>query len=224
MLLLLFAACQLDIGRDGTAVGNPTGMSVQTASATALTWKSATGTAERVTVTDCAGGVRETNLDATVDLLGGVVEVPAGTWCSVELRFTGPIELQAEAADTSSATLRLDVRRVRLTRTQGLVSDASPWVLELASPGWTSAADLGATGGAAVVIDAGDPRHDLLVEAIETGSALFEDRDDDGEVDDDERDGRLDDDDDDDTGDDDGSGGDDSGDDDSGDDDSGADG
>lgn len=174
----------------GTAVGNPTGMVAQTASATALSWTSASTALSGFRLDDCSGGSVDASVSGPLDLLGGTIQVPAGTWCGLELEFSGNLSLVAEASDGSDATLSLAVPSVRLAGAAH-TSNAGAWVLELADPGWTSAEELGAVDGASVVIDASSPQHDALVTTIRTLTTLYDDADEDGEVDDDERDDGL---------------------------------
>lgn len=187
LFLLSLIACNIENQPGGTAVGNPTGLSVETAPALDVTVKTATAALGDVTFTWCDGTVEAVSVGTSVDLLGGVdLETPAGTFCSVVFAFTGPLAVTATGPKGADITLSLDVISLRFANADGFTPDGTPVIVELGEPDWLSAAGLGATGVDDVTIDGG-PIHDQLVAIVRHRSACFEDTDGDGAVSDAER-------------------------------------
>lgn len=193
-MILGLLACLPDNPDGGTAVGNPTGMTAQTAAPADLSLERARAPVAGIELADCAGGGRSLQIGGEVDLLGGtLVEVPEGRWCGLRVVFDGEVALDGSAGATP-LSVRLQVAEVALTTTDAEV-DAGSWILELGSPGWLSTADIGSDGlldpssaehatvaaafvaGSRVVVDDGDG----LVSAAERAAALFTVADTEGE-------------------------------------------
>jgi len=182
-LLLSAVGCRSEPLRGGTAVGNPSIFSARVAPPEAVTVDAARIAVATLTATPC-GGQAQTLVEAgPVDLLAAQTWSVGGALCAIDLQPAAPLELSGGSGD-ARVQLALTLPRVQ----RGLsAAPTGALVFELGAPGWTSAAALGLSAGAVVQIDAADPRHDGLVDALIRLSAVYEDRDEDGEVDDDER-------------------------------------
>ncbi len=180
LLLSLLAACIVDPPDSGTAVGNPTGLTVDTAPGTGVSIVSATADVARVVTTSCAGEERAVAVVGSFDLLGGrAVDVPLGDACAVRVEFAGPLVFAGQGPDDSSFTLALSVASLELALTAP-PGDLPRAVLLLGEAGWVSDARLGLDPGETVVVGADDPLHDTLVDGLVTGTAVYRDADGDG--------------------------------------------
>lgn len=168
----------------GTAVGNPTGLTLDTAPGAGLAFTSAVADVASIEVTDLSGDTWTLEVDGPVDLLGGTrMEVPLADAARVRVNFAGPLTFRGAGAGDHSFALSLTVPslEIELAAAPGEVPDA---VLRLGAPDWATAATIGLTGPAtltgAVTVGADDPLHDALVDALTGGSALYGDDDGDG--------------------------------------------
>lgn len=170
----LLALLLVPLAGAGTAVGNPTGLTLDTAAGTGLAYTSAVAEVDAIVVTDRKGVVTTVAVDDRFDLLGGTrVEVPLADAARVAVRFGGPVEITgaSPAGDTFALSLDVDSLEVSLAAPTGELPDA---VLRLGAPGWLTADVLG-LDGADVAVSAGDPLHDVLVDALVGGAALYRD-------------------------------------------------
>jgi hypothetical protein len=179
-------ACQGGEDPGGTAVGNPTGLTVTPAAATEITWSTATAKVETVRLEDCDGVETPVQVGETLDLLEGIdLQVPSGTWCAMIVPFASTVDISGQSTAGHDVDLFLAVPQVRLATAGGFTVHGTPMVLELGEPGWVASEEVGADTGD-VVVESG-ALHDTLVARIETRSACFEDLDADGHVDTEER-------------------------------------
>jgi len=194
--LLLAAGCA-PATVEGTSVGNPGLTAVRVAPADQLAPSLARLDVATVTAVSCSGDRQTVVSGVELDLLApSQVALPGGALCGLELAPAAP--LQVEGTDGLGVAFRaaLTLPTLRLV-VDTLPVDGAASVLELATPGWLSPE----TFADGPLIEAGDPRHDGLVELVLSGAGLYPDDDADLEVDDSEREdrrGERDDDDDDD--------------------------
>jgi hypothetical protein len=172
----------------GTAVGNPTGFTLDTAPGAGLSFDSAVAEVDSIVVTDRKGVTWTLPVDGPFDLLGGTrVEVPLADAAQVRVVFAGPLVIVGEGPDDTRFTVALTVPSIDLAiaAPPGEVADA---VLRLGAPDWATATMLGLGTGPADV-DTDDPLHDTLADALAGGAALYADSDGDGRCGDEEVDG-----------------------------------
>ena len=197
-LPFLIMACG-DPGGDGTAVGNPGLVSMAVASVHDVEIRDAVIVADSITLEGCDGTSTE-----TVEIEGGGLgydgglEVPSGTWCWVWIPDSLLVVdgILASVVDDDDdeldgefyAELTLEAIQLSGPTTAGFeVAEDAELVLELGSPGWTSAEELGLEEDNFVVVEGEDELHDELAERVAEGTALFDDVDGDGWVDEAER-------------------------------------
>lgn len=210
LLCLVLGACRAG-PTQGTSVGNPGETRMSVARGTGLTTETAAITVVRTVWTDCVGVTTMLEVEQALDLLDPVVlDSPPGSWCRLDIRTRGPLALEATSDAGFEADLSLALGTVSVATRSAFFVDGNMLALELGSPGWLDAAELGVDGGDVVITEA-SAEHGLLVARVLGEAALYED-DGDGAVSEDERGGGAvadaasvgeDDDDDDDDGDDD---------------------
>ncbi|MES2638491.1 MAG: hypothetical protein V4850_03390 [Myxococcota bacterium] len=185
LALLLVSGLLVSGAHAGTAVGNPTGFTLDTAPGAGLSFDSAVAEVESIVVTDRKGVIWTLPVDAPFDLLGGTrVEVPLADAAQVRVVFSGPLVYSGEGPEDTRFTLALTVPSVDLAivAPPGELPDA---VLRLGAPDWATATMLGLGAGRADV-GAGDLLHDTLADALAGGAALYADEDGDGRCGDEE--------------------------------------
>jgi hypothetical protein len=186
-LLLLTLGCrEHHDSRSGTSVGNPGKGTARIASASGLSIDSAQASGASIVAKSCHEVPTVATLiyaDALDLLSPESFDVPEGTWCALELDLE---TLTLFGTGDSGGTLELNLGLAPFSLyTKGLDVDASTsWVIELGSPGWLDATEIGLLDD--VFIGGDDVLHDLLEEKIYIASALYLD-DGDGTVDEDER-------------------------------------
>ena len=183
--LLLAAGCA-PATVEGTSVGNPGLTAVRVAPADQLAPSLARLDVATVTAVSCSGDRQTVVSGVELDLLApSQVALPGGALCGLELAPAAP--LRVEGTDGLGAAFRaaLTLPTLRLV-VDTLPVDGAASVLELATPGWLSPE----TFADGPLIEAGDPRHDGLVELVLSGAGLYPDVDADLEVDDSEREDR----------------------------------
>lgn len=181
-MLLLLLACIVDPSQ-GTAVGNPTGLDVQTAPGTSIGFTSASAKVTSATQTACDGSVTTIAVNQQVDLLGGTrLTLGKSSFCALALQFGSPLSMTGTGSG-HVASLNLTVPEVKVSSTE---IKPGIFVLELGTPGWVDLLDSDLSKGDVTVTE-GDPRHSALVAAILHQSSLFTDDDEDGKVEDRER-------------------------------------
>jgi len=172
----------------GTGVGNPGSSSVAVAPATGATLRSATAEVEAVTLSGCDGASELIEVSATMNLLEpDSVAVPQGTWCTVEVHLSGPMEVIGDGDLGGDFHVLVEVEQIDMDSASGVVVDGDDLVLELGWPGWLDARELDLEAGDSLQVAPGDAIHDGLAERVRTASAWFYDHNGDGQVDSDER-------------------------------------
>lgn len=195
VLVVLSAGCRSGTATDaGTVVGNPGDNAMRVADGEGVELQAARVGVSRVTWVSCSEEIKNaTEVDAEVDLMGpDTFAVPTGTWCSYWVEFSTPLDLELVASDDPGdrGQVSLDVGKVATFSEGGFTIDGDATVLELGYPGWLPLeAFLDDEGDwVADELDSTHPLHDELVEVLIDGSALFEDRDADGQISEQERD------------------------------------
>ncbi len=175
---------------EGIAVGNPGVVAMSLAASPDVQVTLASLRPDWVGFAACGGQDRVVYPGGTVDLAVAPlqVDVPAGTWCGVAVRFGAGARLEASWDDgVGSGTLVADLDLPELTLRaleDGLAVDEDTMLaLELGSPGWFDVQALGLVDGEEAVVAPSDPRHEVLVAALRDESALFDDLDASGLVD-----------------------------------------
>ncbi len=184
-ITLCVAGCRVDY--QGTYVGNPELVATRTAAPLDLTMTSAQWEVSHFAVTGCDGvATGRVDIAGTLDLLdGGAVELPPGSWCSVDLPPQGSLDIAADGAAGGTLAAELDVTPLGFS---GLsLEGADSFVLEAASPGWLDGAALGVIDGAEIELVPADAEALALADAVVLESTFWEDPDADGILTDDER-------------------------------------
>ncbi len=185
--LIAMCGCRESVGeRDGTSVGNPGKGSARVAPGTEVVFQSAIATQVVIGITECDDKADwEVLLDE--DVLGlqdsEAFEIPAGTWCGLDLELDG-IQIEGSGDDGGSFTIDLEPLRVYLYTSGSEVSEDTSLVIELGSVGWIDATELGLPVDADIT-----PAHDLhetLVLRVEKESGVYAD-DGNGDLSDQER-------------------------------------
>lgn len=140
----------------------------------------------------CDGAVQQQPVDTEAGQpVYAPMSVPSGRWCrlGLELDPVAPGVLVA-GLDLEGAAfeLHLGLSWLELDAPGGLWVDGQSYVLELGEPDWLSRELLQEVDeSGVVVVQEGDPLHDLLVDSLSFRSALFEDGDGDGQISESER-------------------------------------
>jgi hypothetical protein len=188
--LALVAGCLGGPHGGGTGVGNPGTANLTTAVARHASISAGQGTLTAIELTRCStGAVKSVSVDQALDLLAsGPLDVNAGKWCDVSASFASPLTYSGVTETGATFELTLDVARVEIPLAKALEVDGNSLVAELGYPGWVNASVLGnPLAGQDVQVEPGSELHEILAARIAGGSALYDDDNDNGEVDDDER-------------------------------------
>lgn len=172
-LVALLGGCFVD--RTGTAVGNPT-MDAQLARVAGGAADSAILPVARVEFTLCADGTVTTVTPGTLDLLArDAIAMPDGAVCNIDVIPSDRLEVTGKTDNGHTFRVRLETAGIRLTPVS-----ASPgaYVLEFGTVDFVDVT--GATGD--VLLESGVPGYDAVLLAVETGSGLYIDGDQDGRV------------------------------------------
>ena len=155
-MLLTFLAC-LNSPVQGTAVGNPTGMSVATAAGSDVAFTSGSATVTQVQQGACSGDVVLVQpVGKEISLIAGDLPLTAGDWCTVSLSFGGPILLEGQGTEHR---LHLSLQLSELSVPVQMPLQGG-YILELGRPGWVDGLSLAAGD---LSIQAGSPEHDQLL-------------------------------------------------------------
>ena len=187
----------------GVGVGNPADMQASLARIAQGDTTTASVRLAELVVERCTGARESVPVDRVVDLLGPEsFEVPGGEWCAVEADLADVLRVEGTRNDGARFAADLAVDRIRIAFTTPLQVDGGGLFLELGQPDWLNADELVLTLEGLTTFAADDPVSVELAQRLVSGTHLYEDTDDDGELDDDDRDdgevGEIDDDDDDD--------------------------
>lgn len=189
LLLVAFIGCRGGQIDSGTYVGNPGQMAVRIAPPDGMVVDGSEAPVDRVELLPCGSSEPvAVPVDIQFNLIGDFIEIPEGTYCEVGLYLDGLLAIHVLGEEGGEALLDVDLGWVALSGSTPVEGNAL--VLEVGQPGWIGAEELGVEDGVAVVINPEtDPdAHWELVDRLFTTSALFEDSDANGEVDDNERD------------------------------------
>jgi hypothetical protein len=173
--------------RSGTLVGNPGETSLTIAPADGVSYSRVDAPLSTLKSTGCDDSKELTTVSATIDILSDeTITLPSGQWCELRLEFSGPLEITGTAG-TGTFTLQLDVGKLNLSTTTPFSTDTLVTILELGEPDWLDPVKLDLADGQDVSVAPGGPVHNQLVAALKAGTALYEDLNADGDLDEDER-------------------------------------
>lgn len=182
-ILLALFACKSYHTYEGIAVGNPGTTALRVAPAEGLDFSTARAEGVTVSVQDCDGGSVVLAEDISFDLSRGAsLVMPEGTWCGLTLDAPDWIYILAEESEEGRAELFLVPPSIEMVNSAGFVVDGQDFLLELASPGWVTVAELGIEYDTVVQVKGDHPAVPALTEAVQTESTLFVDGDLDGVV------------------------------------------
>ncbi|MBW1878888.1 MAG: hypothetical protein JRI25_07225 [Deltaproteobacteria bacterium] len=179
--------CNPEAEDSGTSVGNPTTTALRMAPGEELETMGASTGVATMFLHACDGEPIELPMDREMDLMVEWVEMPAGSWCAVEVVLFSPLHVEGVGFAGGSYFLDLDVGFVFFEASAGWDVDGGAHVFEFGMPGWINATELGVEDGVDVVVNPDTGPHDLLTDRVITESALYED-DGDGQISPDERD------------------------------------
>ena len=178
-MLLMFLAC-LNGPVQGTAVGNPTGMSVTTAGGTDVLITSGSSTVSQVQQASCTqDSVLVQPIGKEVSLVAGSLPLTAGDWCTVRVSFSAPLRWEAQGPE-SRLHMALSVPELVVPMQMPV---QGPYVLELGYPGWVDGL---LVNDQDVTVQPGSADYDRLVAAL-AQSRLYQDLNRNGAVDSEDR-------------------------------------
>lgn len=174
-----FVGCTTGYTPGGTAVGNPTDLTAHVAPATEATVEQATARVSTLSTVTCDGARTTRTIASDVDLLGrSKLELPAGSWCGLELTFESPLVLSGRTLAGEAFTVSLAIDTLALGSTTAFSTDTGSFLVELGAPGWLDAK---------AATSPGSSSERELTDAILALSQLFVDTRADGSLDDAER-------------------------------------
>lgn len=180
---LLLISCDPNGTFGGTAVGNPTGMDIALAEGKGMSISHASMSVSSIDIDTCDGSWKTVEVAHNVDLLQVTpIMLPGAHVCGVRLIPEGNLGITAtDGVHTFQASLQLPLLQISTTN---LAQPAL--ILELGSPAWIDAAQIGLNEGD-VAVSMGHPLYDGLIAALVSGSALYADTNENGQIDDAER-------------------------------------
>jgi hypothetical protein len=135
----------------------------------------------------CVGADASWAVHEELDLLGGSVSpIPQGTWCTQTFQPAGNFVVSGTYRDTAYR-VEFEEPVVRLEG-EWAVEPGKDYIIEFDGLGWLAFFHDPLVRGEEVDYGPDMPFHDLHRTTFETGAALFEDTDGDGELSEDERD------------------------------------
>lgn len=176
---------------EGIYVGNPPGVvgvvgaSGDRGTATVTEFELA-----QSTLFDCSGGSQALELHQADPL--GLARVPTGRWCALEMEPDGPIVLEGEYSEVTFV-LRIPVELISVEGQLSVAQDDEDrrFILELGEESAFADRLAFSEPGTHIDLDVAECAEAELcqgmIQAVETGSALFEDADKDGIISDRER-------------------------------------
>jgi len=190
---LLVVACR-NSERDATVVGNPPDASMEAGDAVSSVAAgdgatARTVTTEEVTITLLGCEDEEVSLTASggIDLVGLEFELPGGEWCELAVDLPSEVVVEGDGDEGGTFAFTLSPGAITMEASEVLAIDGDAFVLELGSPGWLSAEQLGLQPDEAIEVEVDHPAYPLLSAAFTERSGLYADADADGEVGEEER-------------------------------------
>jgi len=182
-ICLLLISCDPNGTFGGTAVGNPTGMDIALAEGKGMRISHASMSVSSIDIDACNGSWQKIEVAQNIDLLQiDPIVLPGAHVCGVRLIPEGNLGITAtDGVHTFQASLQVPLLQISTTN---LAQPAL--ILELGSPAWLDAAQIGLNEGD-VAVSIGHPLYDGLVAAIVSASALYVDSNENGKIDDAER-------------------------------------
>ncbi len=196
---LVVAGCPPVDGEDdpqdrGIAVGNPGLVSTSLALTTDVELDAVLVDIDHLRMARCGGG-EHTESGGEADLVEAPLDiiVPSMPLCGLRAQLADVLHIEAtwtsEGGDSATVVLDLDVGVLDLVPVDdiALSTDDADFGLELAAPHWLDPTLLGLVDGVELVVGPGDALHDDLVAAVAEDSAMFDDPDGSGAIDEVER-------------------------------------
>ncbi len=176
-MFILLLACVEAPDHEGIAIGNPPSVTARLAPV-----DGAQGTAARMHVSEvtagCGAELSMISDIGAIDLLGAnELPVPSAEACVLSIGASSALELAFLRDDGTHVQGALDIGTLSLMSDEGVELTGS-WVFELGAPGWLSADMLDGEAPLAP----GSETYGLVVAALRSGSGLFADLDEDGQV------------------------------------------
>jgi hypothetical protein len=169
ILGLSLLACVSD-PRGGTAVGNPTGLTVDTAPVTSFKLDSGSAVIEEVRSRPCDGTEQSTPVGHAVDLYGStVVLVGTDRSCVLTITFAGPLVYVGQHQG-HEVRLEVPLAEVAFRSPPGGIPGGSRVLVQLGSVDWVMASQLAHDGLA-------DGQAQVVADALRAGSLLYTDVD-----------------------------------------------
>jgi len=187
LALLLAGACTVRVPDHGTFVGNPGTARIRAAPPKGLSITSVQLSDGSLLPTDCDGQDGEIIPLQGVDLQAEIA-LPEGEWCGLAFSLAGDTFVFADGEQGGTLEAPLDVARISLASPTPVDLGAQAWVVELGSPLWLSAEDVGLEPDQDLVLDPHSPPAEQAAARVGTESSLFADTDRDGQVGESERD------------------------------------
>jgi hypothetical protein len=187
-LLSALIACADNGGEhSGVAVGNPGTLKLEMARiADDLVTKGGWMSNPTVDIADCEDGLTSEQAPKGYDMVDEpyIFAVPGGPLCAVTLTFADTIAIAGVGPDGWHVNFYLDLGPIPVEG-PGYEVDGEALIFELGPPFFTTVDELGVGKGMTgdQTIEEGTPLYDEVVTAIETESALYVDRDQDGTLD-----------------------------------------
>jgi hypothetical protein len=111
------------------------------------------------------------------DLSGMETSLLGGNWCQLTISLGEQATLKAISHRGDWLNAALGGAEIVLQQEDGFAVSGESYILELGAPGWLEPTALGMTTGSDRSLTSEDPETALLLDALLTGSALYEDLD-----------------------------------------------
>ncbi|MCP4873016.1 MAG: hypothetical protein GY898_30350 [Proteobacteria bacterium] len=188
-----FAGCDPNAEEDpdrGIAVGNPGLLSVSMAVTADVEVTAATLAVSSFEFAGCGGYAYASTSGGTVDLAAEPegYDFTEGSWCGVRINAVGVFHVEATSG-ASAISLDLEVDDISVGADVAFdAEESSEFAFELGTVDWLAPVVAALVGDEDLSIDVEHELHDELVAALQLDSALFDDLDGSGVVEDPERD------------------------------------
>jgi hypothetical protein len=154
----------------GVAVGHP----VEFSGGTGIALASGYLPVSSLVFDRCDGTYTTTAVNANVDAVnGGEIMVPDGLTCGIRINLSGPAHLEGSGnggtftADITATYIHVEVE----TPIHVVDGTSNASLVQLASPDWITATNLGLSSGTHVVIDSSSTIHPTLRDRLRASSA-----------------------------------------------------